>query len=343
MAASSLSIAGAPPVRRVLSRGLSWALAALMAAWSLGPIVWIFISSISVRAELYSVPPHWIPHEPTLAPYRTVLFEGEGFRGAAGQAAAELFRAGLLNSLIISTSTTLLVNGAGAAAGLRVRPHRVPRAAVPCSTSCWRSSRCRAGASSRPLLCRRVFSVPILETIAQPAFLPELFEHLPTALLYQGLITLLAPSCPDFPVSLALSRLPLGDLGYDERKASGHHADVSASSDPFLIVPEQPQAHAHKQDIRALPMSWGHRLIGSGCGQRPRHCPPIDPCIDPRVVLRHTSPWFTRGVPPCRGRPPNSPEAVAPGGSGSIRGEAESLSGRRLARTNIGSAPFRAA
>ena len=109
MAASSLSIAGAPPVRRVLSRGLLWALVALMAAWSLGPIVWIFISSISVRAELYSVPPHWIPREPTLAPYRTVLFEGEGFRGAAGQAAAELIRAGLVNSLIISTSTTLLV------------------------------------------------------------------------------------------------------------------------------------------------------------------------------------------------------------------------------------------
>ena len=109
MAASSLSIAGAPPVRRVLSRGLLWALVALMAAWSLGPIVWIFISSISVRAELYSVPPHWIPHEPTLEPYRTVLIEGEGFRGAAGQAAAELIRAGLVNSLIISTSTTLLV------------------------------------------------------------------------------------------------------------------------------------------------------------------------------------------------------------------------------------------
>ena len=109
MAASSLSIAGAPPVRRALSRGLLWTLVALMAAWSLGPIVWIFISSISVRAELYSVPPHWIPREPTLAPYRTVLFEGEGFRGAAGQAAAELIRAGLVNSLIISTSTTLLV------------------------------------------------------------------------------------------------------------------------------------------------------------------------------------------------------------------------------------------
>ena len=107
--AASLSIAGAPPVRRALSRGLLWTLVALMAAWSLGPIVWIFISSISVRAELYSVPPHWIPRAPTLAPYRTVLFEGEGFRGAAGQAAAELIRAGLVNSLIISTSTTLLV------------------------------------------------------------------------------------------------------------------------------------------------------------------------------------------------------------------------------------------
>lgn len=109
MAVSGLSIAGAPPVRRALSRGLLWTLAALMAAWSLGPIVWIFISSISVRAELYSVPPHWIPRQPTLAPYRTVMFEGEGFRGAAGQAAAELIRAGLFNSLIISTATTLLV------------------------------------------------------------------------------------------------------------------------------------------------------------------------------------------------------------------------------------------
>ena len=104
------SVAGSSPaLGRALSRGLLWVLVAVMAAWSLGPIVWIFISSISVRAELYSVPPHWIPEAPTLQPYRTVLVEGEGFRGAAGQAAAQLIRAGLFNSLVISASTTVLV------------------------------------------------------------------------------------------------------------------------------------------------------------------------------------------------------------------------------------------
>ncbi len=83
----------------------------IMLLWSIGPVLWIFISSITVRAELYSVPPHWIPRNPTLNAYRTVLIEGEGFRGGEGQAAARLIRTGILNSLIIALSTTVLVMG----------------------------------------------------------------------------------------------------------------------------------------------------------------------------------------------------------------------------------------
>ncbi len=90
-------------------RTILWLLVVFMVFWSVAPILWIFISSISVRSELYSVPPHWLPEEPTLNAYRTVLFQGEGFRGGEGQAAAKLIRTGLLNSLIISLSTTALV------------------------------------------------------------------------------------------------------------------------------------------------------------------------------------------------------------------------------------------
>ena len=77
--------------------------------WTLAPIIWILISSISPRTELYSVPPHWIPHEPTLDAYDSVLISGEGFRGGSGISAVELFRRGILNSLIISITTTILV------------------------------------------------------------------------------------------------------------------------------------------------------------------------------------------------------------------------------------------
>ncbi|RKX84621.1 MAG: hypothetical protein DRP57_05560 [Spirochaetes bacterium] len=77
--------------------------------WSVAPPLWIAISSISTRTELYSKPPHWIPHHPTLDAYKNVLIKGEGFRGGGGISAARLFRKGILNSIIISVITTALV------------------------------------------------------------------------------------------------------------------------------------------------------------------------------------------------------------------------------------------
>lgn len=88
---------------------LLYFLIAFMLFWTLAPLLWIVISSISPRTELYSVPPHWIPREPTLQAYDKVLISGEGFRGGGGISAAKLFRTGIYNSLFISISTTLMV------------------------------------------------------------------------------------------------------------------------------------------------------------------------------------------------------------------------------------------
>lgn len=77
--------------------------------WSIAPLLWIFISSISERTELYSIPPHWIPEYPTLEAYKKVLITGESFRGSGGIAATELLRKGILNSVIVATVTTAFV------------------------------------------------------------------------------------------------------------------------------------------------------------------------------------------------------------------------------------------
>ncbi len=89
--------------------GKNYIFATILVLWSVVPILWVVISSISPRTELYSVPPNWIPENPTLQPYRTVLIQGEGFRGGETEGAARLIRTGLLNSTIISLSTTALV------------------------------------------------------------------------------------------------------------------------------------------------------------------------------------------------------------------------------------------
>lgn len=49
--------------------------AALIVAYTLAPFSWMIISSLQTEREIASVPPHWIPHEPTLANYRNILLQ----------------------------------------------------------------------------------------------------------------------------------------------------------------------------------------------------------------------------------------------------------------------------
>lgn len=81
----------------------------IIVCWTLAPFYWVAISAISPRVELYAKPPHWIPENPSLKAFYTVLVTGEGFRGGGGISAAELIRKGLYNSVIIALATTAMV------------------------------------------------------------------------------------------------------------------------------------------------------------------------------------------------------------------------------------------
>lgn len=41
----------------------------------LGPVGWLVSSSFQTEAEIVSVPPHWIPHEPTLENFNAIFFQ----------------------------------------------------------------------------------------------------------------------------------------------------------------------------------------------------------------------------------------------------------------------------
>ena len=86
--------------------------------WALAPIYWVFVSSISSRAELYATPYKvWFPSQPTLEHYTGIFTQGAKFRDGGYSPTAGLMGAGLRNSLIISTVSasivTLLSTGAG--------------------------------------------------------------------------------------------------------------------------------------------------------------------------------------------------------------------------------------
>jgi multiple sugar transport system permease protein len=83
------------------------------------PLIWLFISSISSRAELLSVPPHWIPQTASLKNYVNILFPGENVSDVA-----RTFKVTLGNSIIIASTVTaicLLIGSLAAYALVRVK------------------------------------------------------------------------------------------------------------------------------------------------------------------------------------------------------------------------------
>lgn len=75
-----------------------FARAAFLLLWLLfllGPLYWMFITSIKPSNDYLANPPVWFPAEPTLVHYTTALFSYRGFDA-------------LINSLIVSTAATLL-------------------------------------------------------------------------------------------------------------------------------------------------------------------------------------------------------------------------------------------
>ena len=89
--------------QHVLWRAFQYLCMALVLLLIFAPVAWLLISSISPRVELLAIPPHWIPEHPTLENYRDVLAPGEDTSRAARD-----FQAALTNSLIVSTSVTII-------------------------------------------------------------------------------------------------------------------------------------------------------------------------------------------------------------------------------------------
>src|SRR2546428_1974199 len=86
---------------RFLRRTVFWLAAAALALWSLGPVYWIVVSSISTRIELYSVPyKHWIPQSPTLQNYVDVFTTGPKYRAGGFLPSATLLYSGVRNSVV---------------------------------------------------------------------------------------------------------------------------------------------------------------------------------------------------------------------------------------------------
>lgn len=91
---------------------------AILALWLIGPILWIVDASFQLDNELFSVPPHWIPHNPTLDNYKFIITRvpppaydyDPGIirmgRHASGEALAAI--PALKNSLVVSTATMAL-------------------------------------------------------------------------------------------------------------------------------------------------------------------------------------------------------------------------------------------
>src|SRR2546430_834667 len=83
------------PARLVRRLGF-WLAAIALALWSLAPVYWIVVSSISTRIELYSVPyKHWIPRAPTLQNYVDVFTTGPKYRAGGFLPSATLLYSGV--------------------------------------------------------------------------------------------------------------------------------------------------------------------------------------------------------------------------------------------------------
>jgi multiple sugar transport system permease protein len=103
---------------RIRSLGPVYIASVMLIAFALAPLVWVFISSISNRIELYAAPiKHWIPEQATLDNYVELFTSGPKYRGGIALPSRDLLLSGLRNSIILSTTTAVLLTAAGLLGG----------------------------------------------------------------------------------------------------------------------------------------------------------------------------------------------------------------------------------
>jgi len=108
-----------PNPRKLINGAILTAFVILVMVFIFLPVMWLIISSISTRSELLSVPIHWIPENPTLENYISILVPGR-----STSEVARTFKITLRNSLVVATTVTfvsLLAGSLAAYALVRVR------------------------------------------------------------------------------------------------------------------------------------------------------------------------------------------------------------------------------
>jgi multiple sugar transport system permease protein len=85
------------------------------------PVAWLFISSISTRADLLTTPLRWIPEHANLQNYRDILIPG-----TAASDVAATFKYTIFNSIIVALSTTLICLLAGSLAAYALARMNIP-------------------------------------------------------------------------------------------------------------------------------------------------------------------------------------------------------------------------
>jgi multiple sugar transport system permease protein len=88
------------------------------------PILWLFSASLSTQAELYAIPPHWIPQHLTFQNYLDIIFPN-----LATSSVPRTFAVALMNSFKIASAVTVIciVIGSLAAYALVRIPFRFNR------------------------------------------------------------------------------------------------------------------------------------------------------------------------------------------------------------------------
>jgi multiple sugar transport system permease protein len=86
-----------------------------------GPVLYLLVASVSTRAELLSVPIHWIPQNPTLKNYIDILTPG-----TATSEVARTFKITLKNSFVVAASVTVISLLVGSLAAYALSRLRVP-------------------------------------------------------------------------------------------------------------------------------------------------------------------------------------------------------------------------
>ncbi|HUH94575.1 MAG TPA: carbohydrate ABC transporter permease [Casimicrobiaceae bacterium] len=123
-------------LRRLGRRALLTAASVLFLTYVLAPVAWMASSSFQPETEITSVPPHWIPHAPTLDNFRAIFTTGEKAvtyetrrqgdpaTGKFIPSTAKNLLPGMANSLIVALSVAglnLLVSIPAAYAMAKVR------------------------------------------------------------------------------------------------------------------------------------------------------------------------------------------------------------------------------